>query len=123
MTEMTGTVPIKVSFITTEDGDDLLVSFALGPAEQTSLTLLRTPKYESLLPEEERGQSLGTSSTGYAERELLRELDGDGDRVRLLSSRQRYELDLAAVGPDEIGEAQQLLRRMNVDQCFRWNQR
>ena len=46
------------SFITTEDGDDLIVSFALEddePGEVVSLTPLRTPKYESLLPEDERG--------------------------------------------------------------------
>lgn len=120
---MTAPTPIKVLFISTEDGDDLLVSFALGPAAQTSLTLLRTPKFESLLPEEERGVSVGTGSTGDAERELLQELDWDGHRVRLLSSRRRYELDLAAVDRDEISEAQQVLKRMNFDRRFRWNQR
>ena len=50
-----------VSFITTEDSDDLIVSFALEddePGEVVSLILLRTPKYESLLPEDERGVSV-----------------------------------------------------------------
>jgi hypothetical protein len=50
-----------VSFITTEDSDDLIVSFALEddePGEVVSLILLRTPKYESLLPENERGVSV-----------------------------------------------------------------
>ena len=40
-----------VAFITTETGDDLIVSFAVcptddDPTEVESLTLLRTPKYE-----------------------------------------------------------------------------
>src|SRR3970040_1213533 len=50
-----------VSFITTEDSDDLIVSFALAddePGEIVTLMLLRTPKYESLLPEDERGVSV-----------------------------------------------------------------
>jgi len=43
-------------FITNEDGDDLIVSFAI-PADESgdvkSLTLLRTPKYEFALDESE----------------------------------------------------------------------
>ncbi|MEA3090591.1 MAG: hypothetical protein QOJ04_1933, partial [Caballeronia sp.] len=42
-----------VAFISTENGDDLIVSFAVidpaDPTEIESLTLLRTPKYEHLL--------------------------------------------------------------------------
>jgi hypothetical protein len=60
-----------VPFLTVEDGDDLIVSFALGEHADTSLTLLRTLKYESLLPEEERGVSVGTGTSGSLERELL----------------------------------------------------
>nr|WP_199242084.1 hypothetical protein [Paraburkholderia sp. BL8N3] len=46
-------------FISTENGDDLIVSFAVvDPTDATeidSLTLLRTPKYEHLLGDWERG--------------------------------------------------------------------
>ena len=47
-----------VDFITVESGDDLIVSFAIRGAEPNeirSLTLLRTPKYEILLDDSERG--------------------------------------------------------------------
>ncbi|TCK32767.1 hypothetical protein B0G84_8645 [Paraburkholderia sp. BL8N3] len=48
-----------VVFISTENGDDLIVSFAVvDPTDATeidSLTLLRTPKYEHLLGDWERG--------------------------------------------------------------------
>jgi len=48
----------NVSFITKEDDDDLIVSFAI-PApdlfDVKSLTLLRTPKYEFILDDAERG--------------------------------------------------------------------
>ena len=48
----------NASFITNEDGDDLIVSFAIPTDESVdvkSLTLLRTPKYEFALDESERG--------------------------------------------------------------------
>ncbi|MFB0552090.1 MAG: hypothetical protein ACETWQ_02145 [Phycisphaerae bacterium] len=48
----------NASFITNEDGDDLIVSFAI-PADEfgdvKSLTLLRTLKYEFIMDESERG--------------------------------------------------------------------
>ena len=53
----------RVDFITAESGDDLIVSFAIRlaePGEIRSLTLLRTPKYEFLLDESERGVQVST---------------------------------------------------------------
>ncbi|OFW18761.1 MAG: hypothetical protein A3H97_04290 [Acidobacteria bacterium RIFCSPLOWO2_02_FULL_65_29] len=54
-----------VSFVTLQDGDDLIVSFAIAdeePGEIMSLILLRTPKYEALLPADERGVSVSHES-------------------------------------------------------------
>ena len=52
----------RVDFITTERGDDLIVSFAIVagdfPGDILSLTLLRTPKYEFILDPDERGVSV-----------------------------------------------------------------
>lgn len=48
----------SVSFITTEEGDDLIVSFAIEnpePGDVKSLILLRTLKYEFAFEEDERG--------------------------------------------------------------------
>ena len=53
--------PEVVAFITIEEGDDLIVSFAIAdeePGEIVSLTLFRTPKYEFILPTDERGVSV-----------------------------------------------------------------
>ena len=51
-----------VNFIRTEQGGDLIVSFAVAasgyPADILSLTLLRTPKYEFILEPHERGVSV-----------------------------------------------------------------
>jgi len=48
----------NVSLITTEDGDDLIVSFAVQEHDDfdvKSLTLIRTPQYEFALYDSERG--------------------------------------------------------------------
>ena len=52
----------RVNFITTEQKDDLIASFAVAagdfPGDILSLTLLRTPKYEFVLGPDERGVSV-----------------------------------------------------------------
>jgi hypothetical protein len=68
-----------VAFITTQAGDDLVISFAVckpdDPTDIESLTILRTPKYEVFLYEWERGASVsfGRDLQGD-ERVLLREV-------------------------------------------------
>jgi hypothetical protein len=81
-----------------EDGDDLIVSFGLGETAHTSLTLLRTPKYESLLPQEERGVSVGTAFDGASERELLVALRWGARYVLIESTRGRFNLDMLQPG-------------------------
>jgi hypothetical protein len=70
----------RVSFITTESGDDLIVSFAVMVptdfAEIESLTLLWTPKYDHLWPPEERGVSASFERFMDDERELVTEVRG-----------------------------------------------
>lgn len=47
-----------VSFITTEEEDDLIVAFAIPVSDQgyvSSLILLRAPEFEHFLDENERG--------------------------------------------------------------------
>jgi hypothetical protein len=66
-------------FISTENGDDLIVSFAVidpaDPTEIESLTLLRTPKYEHLLADWERGVSVSFERYVEDDDELLEELE------------------------------------------------
>ena len=52
----------QVEFITLEDEQDLIVSFALAPSGEESLTLLRAPHYEHLLPEQDRRATVSLSS-------------------------------------------------------------
>src|SRR3990167_3265776 len=98
-----------VPHISVQDGDDLVVSFALGEHSGNYLTLMRTPKYESLSPEEERGVCVSPREDCSQPPEVLR------------SNRYEYRLDLGAVDAREIAEARALLQKMNFDGKFRWS--
>jgi hypothetical protein len=97
----------RVEFITIEDEPDLIVSFAIAPRAHRSLTLLRSPQYESLLQEYERIVSGSFDPS---------EVDGDS----LLSvqwgpvktARHEYKLDISAVEDIEITELKTVLRKM-----------
>jgi hypothetical protein len=111
-----------VAFISTETGTDLIVSFAVchpdDPTDVESLTVMRTPKYESILDESERGATVSL------------EREEDGDEIVLLrqvsylaekkcvvvrSDRDTYELDVRKVDPTELKAMCRVLRKMNFD--------
>ncbi|MHC4745477.1 MAG: hypothetical protein ACYS8Z_26480, partial [Planctomycetota bacterium] len=72
----------NAAFMTNEDGDDLIVSFAI-PIDEfgdvKSLTLLRTPKLESFLDESERGVSVSSEDFPGDDTELLERITIKGD--------------------------------------------
>jgi len=111
-----------VSFVTLQDGDDLIVSFAIAdeePGEIISLILLRTPKYEDLLPADERGVSV--SHEAFPEdddRDRLRRLKMSGSVVTVETTRAQYDLDVSDVDRRELLEVQRILKKMNFDRCF-----
>jgi len=110
-----------VSFITTEDSDDLIVSFALAddePGEIVTLMLLRTPKYESLLPEDERGVSVSHEAEFDDEEDYLRRISLAGSVIAIESTRRRYELDVARIDRRELKAARRILAKMNFDRRF-----
>ena len=111
-----------VSFVTLQDGDDLIVSFAIAdeePGEIISLILLRTPKYEALLPADERGVSVSHESFPEDDdRDRLRRLRMTESVVTVETTRTRYDLDVSDVERRDLVEAQRILRKMNFDQSF-----
>jgi len=107
-----------VPFVTAEDDDDLVVSFGLGQNAGTSLTLIRSPQYEPLLSDEDRGVSVNGDGQGSAERELLILVVWDRMRVSVRSTAREYVLDISAVDPFEISEAKRVLQKMNFDSRF-----
>ncbi|MGH9201807.1 MAG: hypothetical protein ACRD2A_11300 [Vicinamibacterales bacterium] len=112
-----------VSFVTLQDGDDLIVSFAIAdedPGEIVSLILVRTPKYEPLLPADERGVSVSHESfpDDDDDRDRLRRLTMTGSVVTIETTRTQYNLDVTDVDRRELLLAQRILKKMNFDRCF-----
>ena len=111
--------PIVVPFLTIEDDDkDLLVSFAMGEHAESSLTLLRTPVFESILDENERGVSVGTGSADGRERQLLISIRFAPETVFVETTGSNYLLSIRKVDAEEIAEAKLVLRKMNFDNRF-----
>jgi hypothetical protein len=109
----------KVPFITVEDEEpDMIVSFALGLDAESSLTLLRTPIFEEILEESERGVSVGTGPSADEDRELLVSVHWLEGQAVIVSSHREFRLDLATVDPEEVTEAKAMLKRMNFDSRF-----
>ena len=108
----------RVNFITTEKGDDLIVSFAVVagdfPGDILSLTLLRTPKYEFILDPDERGVSVSWEED-EDENELLLAVKRSGDVVKLNTTIREFILDISHVAHDDLGRMRKVLHRMNFD--------
>jgi hypothetical protein len=110
-----------VPFLTVEDSDDLIVSFPIGHDAARSLTLLRTPKFEAILDEEDRGVSVSLLEPEETGADMLRAVEWIGDTVRLDTTSKSYVLDLRKVAAEEIAEAKRVLLKMNFDGRFRLN--
>ena len=107
-----------IPFISVEDDDDLIVSFAMGEYATDSLILLRTPKYEIFLPEEERGVSVGTGDPEESTNNFLISIDWGQKVVKLESSARHYVLDIQSVPQTDINAAKRVLGKMNFDNSF-----
>ncbi len=107
--------------MTNEDGDDLIVSFVLSwgePGEIRSLILLRTPKYEFLLDESERGVSFSDEAR-CEEGDWLRSIGFSREIVRIETQHHEYTLDVSGVEARELKQAERILRKMNFDDAFK----
>ncbi len=110
----------SVAFITTDAGDDLIVSFAVqdphDPTAVESLTLLRTPKYEVIFEDHERGVRASferdNDEDDYVEEVRFSEQDGT---VYLRTRARSYELDVRKVAREELAAMRKVLRKMNYD--------
>lgn len=110
----------RVEFITSERGDDLIVSFAISqgePGEVRSLILLRTLKYEFLLDESERGVSFSDEAQ-WDEEDWVRSIEFSREIVRIETQCHEYTLDVSGVEARELKQAESILRKMNFDNAF-----
>ena len=111
-----------VRFISCEDdGTDQIVSFALAAGETKikSLILLRTPKYEAMLDETERGVSVSLEDETGDDVDVLTVVKIETSRVIIVTRASKYDLDVSRVDPAEVSEMKALIGRMNFDDRFR----
>jgi hypothetical protein len=112
----------RVAFITAETGDDLVLSFAVqchdDASEIGSLILMRTPKYEFILEEYERGVSVSFGQ--FEEDDLLQKISYSAEEgvVCIQTTSRKYELDVHKIDPDDLKKMRKLLKKMNYDQSF-----
>ena len=108
-------------FITNEEGDDLIVSFAI-PIDDAgnikSLTFLRTPKYEFSLEECERGVKVSYEDFPNDKDELLEKLTIEDNMVTITTDHRNYTVNIKNVEPKEIQESKRILKKMNFDGRF-----
>ena len=111
-----------VSFISIEDDPpDLILSLAIWQPELDdirSLILMRTPKYEFVFDEGERGVRVSDEAWLHDEDDMLKEIGFGDDLVRIVTNRHQFELDLREVDRKEIKQAKAILKRMNFDNRF-----
>ena len=111
-----------VSFISIEnDPPDLILSFAIWQPELDdirSLILLRTPGYESILDETERGVKVSDEAWLDDEDDMLKEIEFGDDIVRIITDHHQFDLDLRKVDKEDIEQAKSFFKRMNFDNRF-----
>ena len=108
--------PQPVPFLTVEDEDDWVVSFALGHLGANRLTLMRAPRLEFMLQPEQRGVSVGAEAGQRPS--LLVAVQWGARSVDVVSTERRYSLDISKVDGNTLAAALRVLGKMNFDQRF-----
>jgi hypothetical protein len=111
-----------VSFISIEDEPpDLILSFAIWQPELEdirSLIFLRTPEYEFILDETERGVKVSDEALMDEEDDMLKEIEFSDDFVRIITDHHQFDLDLRKIDKEDIEQAKIFLKKMNFDNRF-----
>ena len=114
----------QASFIYTEDGNDLIVSFAIrgdepdDPEGVKSLTLIRTPGFEFILSDEERGVSVSYDDFPDDEYDLLTEIVLENRCFTIKTQNHEYTVNVQHVDNEELKEAIRILKKMRFDDRF-----
>ena len=110
------TSPQPVPFLTVEDEDDWVVSFALGPQGANRLTLMRAPRLEFMMHPEQRGVSVAAETPPH--RAQLVAVQWGSTSVDVVSTERRYRLDVSKIDGGTLAAAMRVLGKMNFDQRF-----
>lgn len=111
-----------VSFIDIEDDPpDLIISFAVWQPELDdirSIILMRTPEFELLLDESERGVAVSDEIWTNDEEDRLNKVELIDNIVKITTNYHQFELDLRKVDKEEVDQAKAILQKMNFDHSF-----
>ena len=111
-----------VSFIDIEDyPPDLIISFAVWQPELDdirSIILMRTPEFELLLDESERGVTVSDEIWTNDEEDRLNTVELIDNIVKITTNYHQFELDLRKVDKEEVDQAKAILQKMNFDHSF-----
>ena len=116
----------RASFISIEDeGTDLILSFALedDASGVCSLILMRSPQFEFLMPEDERGvrASLERQTTDDEDEMLIRAVLSSNN-IELVTGCRIYRIDLSKVDKEDLSFVYPFLQKMNFDKKFEVSQ-
>jgi len=115
-----------VQFVTSEIGDDLIVSFFVAEPHDSglgrSIILMRDKKWEHLIAEWDRGVKI--SDEDFPENEEADNNFLEGIRIgntvaEIETTHRRYKLDLRNVDEPEVRAAKKVLKKMNYDKRFK----
>lgn len=111
---------MNIAFISYDDeAPDLIVSFAIDAGTMVdSLTLLRTPEFEPILDDSERGVSVDSWDIDGAGEHFLTAIRLSPTVIEVVTTHSSYRLNAQSVPDEEMKAAQAILRRMNFDGRF-----
>ena len=112
----------KARFISIEDeGPDLILSFAIEDDSLgvRSLILMRTPKFESILVEHERGVKVSLEGqTTDKEDNMLVRVTLSSEDIEIIAKYGVYKVDLSKVDRNDLNSVHPFLQKMNFDNKF-----
>ncbi len=115
-----------VQFMTSEIGDDLIVSFFVAephePGLGRSIILMRDKKFEHLVAECDRGVKVSDEDfpeNDEADNNFLEGIRIGNTVAEIETTHRKYKLDLRNVGEPEMRAAKKVLKKMNHDKRFK----
>ena len=79
---------------------------------------MRTPEYELIPDETERGVKVSDEAFSDDEDDMLKKIEFGDDLVRIITDHHQFDLDLRKVDKEDIEQAKAFLKRMNFDNRF-----
>jgi hypothetical protein len=107
----------KANFINTEDGTDIIISLSFDDGTEFGIdgfTIIRTPKYEFILPPHERGACISWNEETDI-REIIKEITCIGNEITFVSQVKSYKFDISKVNDEEKRRLWKTIDKMNFD--------